>query len=94
MGYTLEQFADKCREALKNQPNTEGRKAVCTLVEEVLKDGEFAAKYIPEGTPERKVLYRGPGAGFHHPGARLCRGEGQQATRSWTLLGDLRPGRR
>ena len=64
MGYTLEQFADKCREALKNQPNTQGRKAVCTLVEEVLKDGEFAAKYIPEGTPERKVLYEDPELGF------------------------------
>ena len=64
MGYTLEQFADKCRDALKGQPGSEGRKAVCALVQEVLKDGEFAAKYIPEGTPERKVLYEDPELGF------------------------------
>ena len=64
MGYTLEQFATKCHDALKSQPGTEGRKAVCALVKDVLKDGEFAAKYIPEGTPERKVLYEDPELGF------------------------------
>ena len=64
MGYTLEQFADKCRDALKHQPGTEGRQAVCALVKDVLKDGDFAAKYIPEGTPERKVLYEDPELGF------------------------------
>ena len=30
----------------------------------MLKDGEFVAKYIPEGTPERKVLYEDPELGF------------------------------
>ena len=64
MGYTLEQFAAKCHDALKDQPGTEGRKTVCALVKDVLKDGEFAAKYIPEGTPERKVLYEDPELGF------------------------------
>ena len=64
MGYTIEQFATKCHDALKAQPGTEGRKAVCALVKDVLKDGEFVAKYIPEGTPERKVLYEDPELGF------------------------------
>jgi hypothetical protein len=64
MGYTIEQFAAKCHDALKTQPGTEGRKVVCTLVEDVLKDSEFVAKYIPEGTPERKVLYEDPELGF------------------------------
>jgi hypothetical protein len=64
MAYTLEQFAAMCHDALKSQPGTEGRKAVCALVKDVLKDGEFAAKYIPEGTPERKVLYEDPELGF------------------------------
>jgi hypothetical protein len=64
MGYTLEQFADKCKDALKGQPGTPGRKAVCGLVADVLKDGAFVAKYIPEGTPERKVLYEDPELGF------------------------------
>ena len=53
MSTTLEQFAAKCKDALKGQPGTEGRRAVCGLVKDVLKEPEFVAKYIPEGTPER-----------------------------------------
>jgi hypothetical protein len=64
MGYTLEQFAAKCHDALNSQPGTEGRKAVRGLVADVLKDSDFVAKYIPEGTPERKVLYEDPELGF------------------------------
>jgi len=64
MGYTLEQFAAKCHDALKSRPGTPGREAVCSLVKEVLKDSAFTAKYIPEGTPERKVLYEDPELGF------------------------------
>jgi predicted metal-dependent enzyme (double-stranded beta helix superfamily) len=64
MGYTLEQFAAKCHDALKSQPDTEGRKVVRGLVADVLKDGDFVAKYIPEGTPERHVLYEDPELGF------------------------------
>jgi hypothetical protein len=64
MAQTLEQFAAKCHDALKSQPGTEGRKAVCALVKDILKDSEFVAKYIPEGTPERKVLYGDPELGF------------------------------
>jgi hypothetical protein len=64
MGYTLEQFAAKCRDALQSQSGTEGRKAVCALVKDVLKDGDFVAKYIPEGTPERQVLFEDPELGF------------------------------
>jgi hypothetical protein len=64
MGYTLEQFATQCHDALKSKPGTEGREAVCSLVKDVLKDSAFTAKYIPEGTPERKVLYEDPELGF------------------------------
>ena len=64
MGTTLEQFAAKCKDALKGQPGTDGRRAVCGLVKDVLKEPEFVANYIPEGTPERKVLYEDPEMGF------------------------------
>ena len=64
MGTTLEQFAAQCHDALKSKPGTEGRKAVCGLVKDVLKDADFVAKYIPDGTPERKVLYEDPELGF------------------------------
>src|ERR1043165_6930564 len=64
MSTTLEQFAAKCKDALKSQSGTAGRKAVCGLVTDVLKEPEFVANYIPEGTPERKVLYEDPEMGF------------------------------
>lgn len=64
MGMSLEQFAARCHDALKTHPGTEGRKQVCALVKEVLQDPTFVATYIPEGTPERKVLYEDPELGF------------------------------
>ena len=64
MSTTLEQFAAQCKDALKSQPGTAGRQAVCGLVKGVLKEPEFVAKYIPEGTPERQVLYEDADLGF------------------------------
>ncbi len=61
---TIEQFAAKCRDALQAHPGTEGRKQVRALVNQVLQEPEFVASYIPEGTPERKVLYEDPDLGF------------------------------
>ena len=94
MGYTLEQFAAKCHDALKTQPGTEGRKAVRGLVAEVLTDSDFVAKYIPEGTPERKVLYEDPELGFTILAHAYVGAEEQQAARSRAFMGDLRAGRR
>jgi hypothetical protein len=64
MATTIEQFASKCHDALKSQPGTEGRKQVRALVQQVLAEPDFVAQYIPEGTPERKVLYEDPELGF------------------------------
>jgi predicted metal-dependent enzyme (double-stranded beta helix superfamily) len=64
MATTLEQFAARCHEILKAHPDTTGRSRVCELMQEVLRDPEFVAKYIPENTPERKVLYEDPELGF------------------------------
>jgi len=64
MALTLDEFAARCREALKTQPGTGGRQQVCALVREALRDAEFVAAQIPEGTPERKVLYEDPELGF------------------------------
>ncbi len=61
---TIEQFAAKCRDALQTHPGTDGRKQVRDLVNQVLQEPEFVATYIPEGTPERKVLYEDPDLGF------------------------------
>ena len=64
MAMTIDSFAAKCRAALQAHPDTQGRTQVNELVKEVLKDPEFIATYIPEGGPERKVLYEDPDLGF------------------------------
>ena len=64
MGYTLEQFSAACHRILADAPGVEGRKKICALVQDVLKDNSFIAKHIGEGTPERKILFEDPELGF------------------------------
>jgi hypothetical protein len=64
MADKLESFVADCRAALKEQPGTAGREKVKDLVKQVLADPEFVTTYIPEGTPERHVLYEDPELGF------------------------------
>ncbi len=64
MALTLEKFAADCHAAIKNNPGTPGREKVCALVKQALADAQFVNTYIPEGTPDRKVLYEDPEFGF------------------------------
>ena len=64
MAYTLEQFASTCRAILEADPGPEGRKKVCAVVQDVLKDKAFVAKHLGDDVPERKVLYEDPKLGF------------------------------
>ena len=64
MGMSLEEFAARCRDALKARPGPEGRRQVCELVRQALRDPGFVAAQIPEGTPERKLLHEDPELGF------------------------------
>jgi hypothetical protein len=64
MANKLDSFVADCRAALKSQPGTAGREKVRDLVKQVLSDPDFVATYIPEGTPERHVLYEDPELGF------------------------------
>jgi hypothetical protein len=64
MGYTLDQFADQCHRILSQDPGAEGRRKVCALVQEVLKDEDFVATHLHDGVPERKILYEDPDLGF------------------------------
>jgi hypothetical protein len=60
MGYSLEQFAGQCHNILAQDPGVEGRKKVCALVQEVLKDEDFVTRHLHDGVPERKILYEDP----------------------------------
>ena len=64
MASKLDNFVADCRAALKSQPGTPGREKVRDLVKQVLTDPEFVETYIPDGTPERHVLYEDPELGF------------------------------
>jgi len=64
MVYNLEQFSAECHRILKQDPGPEGRKQVCDLVREVLKDNAFVARHLGDDVPERKVLYEDPELGF------------------------------
>ena len=64
MGYTLEQFSAECHRILSEDPGVEGRKKVCALVEDVLKDDTFVAAHLGDDVPERKILYEDPELGF------------------------------
>ena len=64
MGYTLAQFSDACHCILADDPGVGGRKKVCALVEEVLKDDAFVAAHLGDDVPERKIFYEDPELGF------------------------------
>ena len=60
----LDSFVANCRAALQAGPGTPGREKVRELVQTALSDPDFVNTYIPEGTPERQVLYEDPELGF------------------------------
>ena len=64
MDYSLAQFSDACHRILADDPGVGGRKKVCALVEEVLKDDAFVAAHLGDDVPERKILYEDPEFGF------------------------------
>src|SRR5258708_15416065 len=64
MASKLDSVVADCRNALTSQPGTPGREQVRELVKQILKDPEFIATYIPEGTPDRKILFEDPELGF------------------------------
>src|SRR5882672_12105147 len=92
MGYSLEQFSAACHRILSDDPGAEGRKKVCALVEDVLKDEAFVAAHLGHDVPERKVLHEDPELGFCILGHVNHGAREEQAARSRSELGDLRPG--
>jgi hypothetical protein len=64
MGYTLEQFSEDCHRILAADPGPEGRKKVCEAVSKACTDAEFVQRHLPDGAPQRKILYEDPELGF------------------------------
>ncbi len=60
----LERFAKDCHDILKADPGPAGRRKVCRLLEQALKDREFVSANVGERTPERQVIYEDRDLGF------------------------------
>src|SRR6266446_4097502 len=58
MGYSLEQFSAACHRILSDDPGAEGRKKVCALVEDVLKDEAFVAAHLVTTYPSARSSMR------------------------------------
>jgi len=64
MSVSLEKLSAACHDALAANPGVAGRKKVCALIQEALKDAEFCAAHLGDDVPERKILYEDPELGF------------------------------
>jgi hypothetical protein len=64
MTQTIEQFAAACRRLLAAEPGAAGRRQVCDLVKQVLRDEAFVAAQLGDDVPERKIIYEDPELGF------------------------------
>ena len=64
MGASIEQFSSDCSKILNEEPGPAGRRKVCALLQDVLKDEQFVAATLTDDVPERKVLYEDPKLGF------------------------------
>jgi hypothetical protein len=60
----LQRFAKECHDILKADPGAAGRRKVCSLLEQALKDREFVAANVTERTPERQIIYEDAELGF------------------------------
>jgi predicted metal-dependent enzyme (double-stranded beta helix superfamily) len=91
MTYTLEQLSADIRAALKADPGTAGKQAVCKLVSKVLRDQDFIAKHLNAADCKpRKVLYEDPELGFcicGHVYAQPAHGSPHDHGSSWAIYG-------
>ncbi|MFI5002995.1 MAG: hypothetical protein ACHQK9_24170 [Reyranellales bacterium] len=91
MAYTLEQLSTDIRSALKADPGTAGKEAVCKLVSKVLRDQDFIAKHLTaDQCKPRKVLYEDPELGFcvcGHVYEKPAHGQPHDHGSSWAIYG-------
>jgi hypothetical protein len=93
MGHDLAQFAEACHRILAADPGPGGRKQVCELLKDVLRDDAFIARHLGDDVPERKILYEDPALGFcilahHYQGAKESQPHDHGPT--WAIYGQAR----
>ena len=93
MPHTLEEFASTCHDLLKAEPGPAGRRKVCRLLQDVLRDEAFVARHLVSGGPERKILYEDPELGFcilAHNYAGAKESNPHDHGPSWAIYGQAR----
>jgi hypothetical protein len=93
MGYTLEQVSSEFHRLLAETPGPEGRRKVCALLQDVLKDEAFLRAHLTDDGPERKILYEDPALGFcilahNYRGAKESQPHDHGPT--WAIYGQAR----
>lgn len=64
MAHSIEIFSQQVHDILLADPGPGGREKVRALLEEVVKDHDFAKQHLGDDQPQRRVLYQDPELGF------------------------------
>jgi predicted metal-dependent enzyme (double-stranded beta helix superfamily) len=89
----LERFAKDCHDILKADPGPGGRRKVCALLEQALKDRDFVSANVSDATSEREVIYEDPELGFcilAHNYASAKESPPHDHGPSWAIYGQAR----
>jgi predicted metal-dependent enzyme (double-stranded beta helix superfamily) len=89
----LERFARDCHDLLKADPGPSGRRKVCAVLEQALRDPEFLGENLNERTSERHILYEDPELGFcilAHSYASAKESPPHDHGPSWAIYGQAR----
>lgn len=90
MGYTLDQFAEDCRSALKADSGVPGQEKVRGFVEKALNDAAFVEKHLGDATAEREIIYQDDDLGFcicAHSYAGAKQGNPHDHGPTWAIYG-------
>ena len=93
MPHSLEEFASTCHDLLKAEPGPGGRRKVCRLLQDVLRDEAFVTRHLASDGPERKILYEDPELGFcilAHNYAGAKESNPHDHGPSWAIYGQAR----
>lgn len=92
MAYTLAEFCDDCRSALKADPGPGGREQVGRLLEHLLAEREFLGEHVLDAPPGRHTLYEDPELGFcvlAHVNGRGGKSPPHDHGASWAVYGQV-----
>ena len=93
MAHTLEEFSATCHRILSETPGPEGRKKVCAILQDYLKDQAFVDNHLGKDVGERKILFEDPELGFcicghNYEGAKAANPHDHGP--SWAIYGQAR----